>query len=93
MAKDVNFFDNIKTGDMLSRISSDTQVVQDGLTANLAMFVQSTCLVIGTLAILCSYSWELTLIICVVIAPQIIVTRITSQYIAAFGATYQKAKG
>jgi len=35
-AKDVNFFDNIRTGSLLSRIGSDTNVVQNGMTTNVS---------------------------------------------------------
>lgn len=34
--KDISFFDDNRTGDILSRIGSDTQVVSDGLTTSVA---------------------------------------------------------
>merc|ERR1712223_1692829 len=53
--KDVNFYDNIRTGDLLSRLGSDTQIVQDGLTTNVSMFVRSVCILLGTVVILFTY--------------------------------------
>ena len=34
--KDISFFDSTRTGEMISRISSDTQIVQEGLTMAVA---------------------------------------------------------
>jgi len=39
--KDVAFFDENKTGEMLSRISSDSSVIQDGLSTNISMMLRS----------------------------------------------------
>jgi len=60
--KDVAFFDEMKTGDILSRISSDTQVVKDGLSTNISMFVRTMVFIIATLIVLCLISWRLTLV-------------------------------
>ena len=55
--KDIAFFDETKTGEILSRISSDTGVIQDGLSTNISMFVRSFIVIVATL------------IICFVISP------------------------
>ena len=57
LKKDVAFFDVYKTGDMLSRISSDTTVVQDGLGTNISMFLRAFVFIIGTLVVLSYISW------------------------------------
>ena len=90
--KDVTFFDNFRTGDMLSRLGSDTQVVQDGLTTSVAMFIKALAVVVGTCVILFTYEWRLAIIIIVVILPQIIASRISAAYLNAFAVKYQKAK-
>lgn len=53
--KDVAFYDNFRTGDMLSRLNSDTQVVQDGLSTNVMMAVKSLCIVAVVFGILFTY--------------------------------------
>jgi ATP-binding cassette, subfamily B (MDR/TAP), member 10 len=58
----VGFFDKHKTGDILSRISSDTAVVQDGLGTNISMFTRSAVFIIISVAILNIISYKLTLI-------------------------------
>lgn len=58
--KDVGFFDARKTGDFLSRLSSDTSVIQDGLSTNVSMFLRALILIIGFFAILFYISPQLT---------------------------------
>ena len=93
MNKDVNFFDNFRTGDILSRLGSDTQVVQEGLTTNVAMFIKALCIMIGTIVIIFFYDPVFAVIVILCIAPSIFVTRFGANAINKFGARYQKAKG
>lgn len=58
LKKDTSFFDERKVGDMLSRLTSDTQIVQMGLTTNVAMFVKSMFSMIAIYVILFSYNWK-----------------------------------
>ena len=53
--KDVAFYDNFRTGDMLSRLNSDTQVVQEGLSTNVMMAVKSVCIVAVVFGIMFTY--------------------------------------
>ena len=80
----MNFYDNFRTGEMLSRLGSDTQVVQDGLTTAVSSAVKASAICIGSIIILFTYDWKLALIIIVVMAPQIIASRVTSNYLNAF---------
>ena len=85
---DVPFYDNFRTREMLSRLSSDTQVIQDGLTTAVSAFVKSTVVAIGTIIILFTYDWRLALIIVAVVAPQIAAQRISNAYLQAFTVGY-----
>jgi len=38
--QDVAFFDDRRTGDLLSRLNSDIQIIQDGLSTNVSIFVR-----------------------------------------------------
>ena len=60
--QDMDFFDQQKTGDLLSRLSSDTQVIQSSLTVNVSMFVRFSAQAIGSIVILFGLSWKLTLV-------------------------------
>jgi len=67
--KDIEFFDETKTGEILSRISSDTGVIQDGLSTNISMFIRCSIIIICTLGICFYISVPLTLITCGGIIP------------------------
>ena len=67
--KDMAFYDSFKTGDMLSRLGSDTQVVQDGLTTNVAMLVKAACIAVGCIAILCMYNIIIGLTTLAIVLP------------------------
>lgn len=70
--KDVAFFDERRTGDLLSRMNSDTQVIQDTLATNVSMFVRSLVFILATLMILLVYSPELTGVTLLGIVPILI---------------------
>jgi len=71
--KDITFFDSQKTGEILSRIANDTQVIQDGLSTNISMFIRTMIFIVATLIILALISWKLTLVTIGGIIPVIIV--------------------
>jgi len=59
--KDISFFDERKTGDILSRISQDVQVLQDGLSTSISMLMRCGYVIVCVIIILASISWKLTL--------------------------------
>lgn len=73
LQKDTSFFDERKVGDMLSRLTSDTQIVQMGLTTNVSMFMKSLFTIIAIYAILFSYSLKYAAISLVLLIPLYIV--------------------
>ena len=78
--KDVEFFDSNRTGELISRISSDTQVVQEGLTTAVAMTVKEVAKIIVTVVIVFFYSWQVAVIAAGCMAPSIIVTRLAVKW-------------
>ena len=54
--KDVSFYDEHKTGDLVSRLNSDIQVIQDSLSTNISMFITNSMSIVVTLIILFSIS-------------------------------------
>ena len=73
---------------MLSRLGSDTQIVQDGLSSNVAMFFKATTIWVGTIIILFTYDWRLGLIILAVVAPQILAQRLSFYFLKSFTTRY-----
>mmetsp|Transcript_35132 Transcript_35132/g.38043 ORF Transcript_35132/g.38043 Transcript_35132/m.38043 type:complete len:947 (+) Transcript_35132:88-2928(+) len=56
------FFDLTKTGDITSRLSSDTTLVGDQVTLNVNVFLRSTVQIIGVLIFMFMVSWQLSLL-------------------------------
>lgn len=62
LAQDIGFFDITKTGDITSRLSSDTTLVGDQVTLNVNVFLRSLVQAIGVLIFMAMLSWQLTLL-------------------------------
>lgn len=58
--KDIAFFDERRTGDLLSRLNSDIQVIQNVLGTNMSMFVRGMLFIITVLIIMLFISPALT---------------------------------
>lgn len=78
--KDVEFFDETKTGDILSRISSDTSVIQDGLSTNISMAFRGMITIIMNIAILALISWKLCLLTLASIVPVILLAALNGWF-------------
>jgi len=63
LRQDVAFFDTVRIGELLNRLSTDTEVIQSVVTSNLVgWFIPSVQVIIGF--VICFwYSWQLTLVI------------------------------
>eukprot|EP00127_Corallochytrium_limacisporum_P001879 Clim_evm34s88 gene=Clim_evmTU34s88 len=62
MGQNIAFFDKSRTGELTSRLSTDTQALQGVLTNSLPQFVRFAVQIIGSLVILFATSWKLTLL-------------------------------
>ena len=67
--KDIGFFDEQRVGNLLSRLQQDTQIVQNGLTTNVAALLKSCFTVIGIIGILFFYSTKMTLFTILFVSP------------------------
>ena len=83
--KDIEFFDSKKTGDLrmniwffltilllVSRLGSDSAVIQEGLSTNVSMFLRSFIFIMVSFVFLFLISWELTLTMIGSILPVIV---------------------
>jgi len=73
---DTAFYDESRTGDLLSRINSDTQVIQEGLSVSISMLVKAGATCIAMVIIMFTYSWELTLYALLLILPSMSIGRL-----------------
>ncbi|KAL2913513.1 hypothetical protein HK105_206973 [Polyrhizophydium stewartii] len=60
--QEIAFFDESSTGELTSRLSSDAQVLQSALTVDLSMLLRFLAQAVGSIVILFSLSWKLTLV-------------------------------
>ena len=58
--QDIKFFDTNRTGELTSRISSDTQVLQGAITSNLSMLIRYALQIIGSVLFMFSLQASLT---------------------------------
>ena len=75
MNQKMSFFDKTRSGDLLSRLSSDTQIVQKAITTNISVASRYLIQVIGGTALMFFISTKLALVICLLI-PLIVVASI-----------------
>jgi ATP-binding cassette subfamily B protein len=73
------FFETLKTGEVLSRLTTDTTVIQNAVGSSVSMGLRSTVLFTGALALLIAASPRLMLtvagVIALVVAPALIIGR------------------
>ena len=56
----MGFFDENKTGDLLSRFTTDLEIIQTAFSVNVTMAVRAILMIIGTLIICFVQSWQLS---------------------------------
>ncbi len=67
MAQEMGFFDERKTGELTSRLASDTQVLQSAVTVNLSMLLRYSAQAIGAFGLMFITSWKLSLVLVVLL--------------------------
>jgi len=92
-AQEVAFFDTHRTGDLISRLSSDTQVIQDAATVNLSMLLRFGLQIVGAIVALFALSWKLTLVMLSVVPVVMIGTVAYGKYVRRIRKEFQEALG
>ncbi len=67
--QEIAFFDERRTGDLLSRLSADTGVLQNAVSVNVSMALRNAATAIGGVVLLFYTSPSLTLLMLVVVPP------------------------
>lgn len=70
--QEFGFFDQRKTGELLSRLTSDTTVLQNTVSVNVSETLRHSAAVVGGIILLFVASAQLTLIMLVVVPPVVI---------------------
>ncbi len=67
--QEIAFFDERKTGELTSRLASDTTVVQNGVSVNISMALRNIATALGGVGLLFFTSPRLTLVMLAVVPP------------------------
>ncbi|XP_074277730.1 ABC transporter B family member 25 [Silene latifolia] len=67
--QEIAFFDVTRTGELLSRLSEDTQIIKNAATTNLSEAMRNLATAVIGLAFMFATSWKLTLLALVVVPP------------------------
>jgi ATP-binding cassette subfamily B protein len=65
--QEIGFFDGERTGELVSRLGSDTAVLQNSVTVNVSMALRFALQAIGSIVILFLMNWRLSLIMVAVV--------------------------
>jgi len=90
LSQDIGFFDTTKTGDITSRLSSDTTLVGDQVTFNVNVFLRSVVTAIGVLIFMTILSWQLTLLAFVSVPLIVVLSRWYGNFVRSLSKLMQK---
>ncbi|XP_076804763.1 ABC-type oligopeptide transporter ABCB9-like isoform X2 [Clavelina lepadiformis] len=62
LSQEIGFYDSVKTGDITSRLTSDTSTMSDTVGLNCNIFIRNFIQAIGTCVFMFSLSWRLSVI-------------------------------
>jgi ATP-binding cassette subfamily B protein len=69
MSLSMNFFENEKTGRLVARMTSDIDALDELLAQGLVLLVQNVLIFVGALIAIFLMSWELALVVSVIVPP------------------------
>ena len=72
----LKYLDTTPTGDVLSRITNDVDLLSETLNSSLSSTITTIATVIGSLVMMLSYSWKLTLVAIAILPVSVIVMSI-----------------
>jgi ABC transporter fused permease/ATP-binding protein len=93
VVQEVGFFDGERTGDLTSRLASDTASLQGLLSSQLSMALRNGVQVVGGLVLLLVTSWKLTGVMLLVVPAVALGAVFYGRKIRALSKRYQDALG
>ncbi len=89
--QEVSFFDFNRTGELMSRLSSDCTTLQNTVSVNVSMGLRNLGQVIGGLGFMFYTSWKLSLIMFLLIPPVGIAAAIFGKRIKKYSKNFQES--
>jgi len=90
LSQDISFFELTRTGDLTSRLSSDTTLVGSQVTVNVSIFLRSIVRGAGVLVFMFLISWQLTLMAFITIPAVTVLSKWYGRYIRRLSKLQQK---
>lgn len=90
LCQDIGFYDTTRTGDITSRLSSDTTLVGSAVTNNVNVFLRSVVRATGVLIFMCFISWQLTLLAFLTIPAVSVLSKWYGRYVRKLSKAQQK---
>ncbi|XP_033748629.1 ATP-binding cassette sub-family B member 9-like [Pecten maximus] len=78
--QEIGFFDSVKTGDITSRLTSDTTVMSDTVTLNINIFLRSVIQAVGMVVFMVKLSWRMSILSLIVIPLVFGVSKVYGKY-------------
>ena len=89
----ISYLDNHSHGDLMSRMTNDAENISNVISQSLSSLFSGVMTLIGTIAVMLWYSWQLTLLSCSVIVFSVIFTQILSKLIRRYFVKRQQLLG
>ncbi|XP_013000221.1 ABC-type oligopeptide transporter ABCB9 isoform X2 [Cavia porcellus] len=91
VSQETSFFDENRTGDLISRLTSDTTMVSDLVSQNINIFLRNTVKVTGVVVFMFSLSWQLSLVTFMGFPIIMVVSNIYGKYYKRLSKEVQSA--
>jgi ATP-binding cassette subfamily B protein len=91
LSQEISFFDFNRTGELMSRLSSDCTTLQNAVSINVSMGLRNLGQVLGGLAFMFYTSWKLSLIMLLLIPPIALAAGLFGKRIRKFSKESQAA--
>ena len=87
----LGFFASRRVGEMVSRLTSDVQVIQSAVTSNLVVLLQQVVTAAGVIVVVAAMNWRLTLLMGVAMPGMVLVTRLMGRRMRHIARVVQDA--
>lgn len=89
----LNYFDRVSTGDILSRITNDIDSISQSISESITRLISTVTLIVGSVAMMLSISWVMTLVAAVTIPASVFVISKIVRYSQPLYKKQQKSLG
>jgi ATP-binding cassette subfamily B protein len=83
------YFERVRTGEVLSRLTTDTTLVETVITGSISFALRSTVTILGSIALMFTISWKLALMVLCIAPAMILPLILTGKYIKRFSRDAQ----